>query len=68
MPRVKFKQMVISAQHGTCVPGDVVVCGEDFARHVVDDLGAAVYLEAPPAAPAAPVTPAAPAKGRRRKE
>jgi hypothetical protein len=68
MARIRFKSMVISSQYGTCMPGEMIVCSDAFARHAVEDLGAAVYLETPPAAPAAPVTPAAPVKGRRRKE
>lgn len=68
--RVRFKQLVVSPAYGNCGPGDVVVCDPGFARHVVDDLGCAEYLEKP-VAPAPKVIktaadkPAAPARKKK---
>jgi len=79
MVRIRFKRLVISPQYGNCGPGDVVSCGESFARHCVEDLRAAEYLPAPAAgsttagasAPAAVPIPApvpeAPAIKRRKR-
>lgn len=58
MVRIRFSRLVISPQYGNCGPGDVVSCGESFARHCVEDLRAAEYLPAPVAGP---VTVGAPA-------
>ncbi len=53
--RVKFKQLVVSPAYGNCGPGDVIACDPSFARHVVEELGCAEYLEKA-AAPAEVVT------------
>lgn len=55
--RIRFSRLVISPVYGNCAPGSIVACGADFARHCVEDLGAAEYL----AAPAAPAGAGAPA-------
>lgn len=68
--RVKFKQLVVSPVYGNCGPGDVIACDSSFARHVVEDLGCAEYLEKA-SAPADVVTeaavekPAAPARKKK---
>lgn len=77
MVRIRMTKLVISPVYGNCAPGSIVACGEAFARHVVEDLGAAEYLaapvapavvEAPASAAAAPSVPSAdePAAPKRR--
>lgn len=45
---IKFKRLVISPTYGNCGPGDVVRgCSDAFARHCVEELKAAEYMDAP---------------------
>ena len=76
--RIRFQKLVISTVYGNLAPGSILACSEAFARHCVEDLGAAEYLAAPvapavveaPASAAAPISepaPDAPAPKRRRR-
>lgn len=47
MRQVKFSRLVMSPVYGNCGPGDVVRCDDLFARHVVEELDCAVYVDAP---------------------
>ena len=44
---VRFKRAVFSEQYDACAPGDILRCDEAFARHVVHNLAAAEYVQAP---------------------
>lgn len=57
---VEITGQAITAQYGTLNTGDVLRTNAEFARHLVEDCGAAKYREAP--APAKDVPPAKPAK------
>jgi hypothetical protein len=57
---VRFKRVVFSHRYGSCAPGELLRCDEAFARHVVHDLAAAEYVEAPRL-----VAPPVPPKRRR---
>lgn len=46
MKQVRFTRLVISPTYGNCDAGDVIRCSDAFARHVVDDLKAAEYVQA----------------------
>lgn len=48
MARIQFTRLVISPTYGNCGPGDIVQCSEAFARHCVEGIESAVYLDAPP--------------------
>lgn len=63
MVRIKFTNLVISPRYGNCAPGDIVSCDESFARHCVNDLGCAVYLDAFPAPAVADEVPQAQVNG-----
>ncbi len=65
MRRVKFHRLVMSPVYGDCGPGDLLRCDDTFARHVVDDLGAAIYVDA---VEVPVVEPEAVKKARTRKE
>lgn len=45
MPRIKFDRLVISPIYGNCDTGDIVQCSDAFAKHCVNDLRAAKYVE-----------------------
>jgi hypothetical protein len=47
MVKVKIKGTVITAQYGALSSGDILVTSEAFAKHLVDDCGAAEYLTEP---------------------
>lgn len=47
MVRIRFTNLVVSPTYGNCAPGDIVRCGEAFARHCVEDLRSAEYLDKP---------------------
>lgn len=69
MARVKFRTTCIT-RHGTYSTGDVLVTSDEFARHLVDDCGAADYCAeaAPEIAPdPAPADPPAEKRAARRK-
>ncbi len=69
MPSVRFNDLVISPTYGDCPAGSILKnCSEAFARHVVDELGKAEYLQPsaiPAAADAEPEVDATPALSRR---
>jgi len=44
MVKVKIKATVITAQYGTLTSGDILTTNAEFAKHLVDDCGAAEYL------------------------
>lgn len=51
MARIRFTRLVISPTYGNCDLGDIIQCSEAFARHCVNDLRAAEYLEVPASKP-----------------
>jgi len=76
---VKFKTSGSNSAFGSFSPGDVLRCGDDLARHLVEDARVAEYVTqnasaAPAAAPAetpeaesAPEAASAPARRRARR-
>ncbi len=58
--QLKILKTIVSSQYGALSYGDVLRCGEAYARHLVEDLAAAKYLTAH----AAPSQPAATRKRR----
>jgi len=59
MIEVEILGIVVTHQYGTMNTGDVLRTDPDFARHLVEDCGAAKYRnqpDAPPAADAAAAT------------
>ena len=51
--RVKFTQFGHNTAVGNFGPGDVLVCGQSMARHLVEQVGCAKYYAPPAPAPAA---------------
>lgn len=49
MVEVEILGMVITHQYGTLSSGDVLRTDAAFAKHLVEDCGAAKYRSAPPA-------------------
>lgn len=45
MVKVKILGMVITNQYGVLNTGDILSTSEEFAKHLVDDCGAAEYLK-----------------------
>lgn len=48
--RVKMITTCASPIYGNMGSGDIVACDARFARHLVEEIGAAEYLDAPPPA------------------
>jgi len=46
MVEVKIIGQVITAQYGTLSTGDILKTSPEFAKHLVDDCGAAKYVKA----------------------
>ena len=57
MVQIKIKTTVISAQYGAMTRGDLLRCSAEYARHLVEELNAAEYLEAPAIPAVNPKTP-----------
>jgi len=65
---VEITGMVMTAQYGTLQTGAVLYTDAAFAKHLVEDCGAAKYRTAhAPEAPSAPAKLAAPAKSAAKK-
>jgi hypothetical protein len=47
---VEITSQAITAQYGTLSTGDILRTDAEFAKHLVEDCGAAKYLKAPAAA------------------
>lgn len=64
MPIVELKilKTIVSSQFGALSYGDVLRCGEAYARHLVEDLAAAKYVNQQPTHQLTP--PAVTRKGR----
>jgi hypothetical protein len=45
MTSVKIKGLVITSQYGTLSDGTILRTSAEFAKHLVDDCGAAEYVE-----------------------
>lgn len=60
---LKIRGTVVTARYGTLVSGDILRTDAAFARHLVEDCGAAEYQAASAPAP----EPAPPARGRKAK-
>ncbi len=63
--QVRIKGVVSMQRYGTLMSGDVLRTDAEFARHLVEDCGAAEYCSAPAAEVAAPT---AGKPGRKKKE
>ena len=64
MAQIKFKKFGANSAFGGFAPGDRMRVGETMARHLVEEIGVAEYVQ-PPAAPVAPAEVPAPAAPRR---
>lgn len=64
MVQIKFKRFGANSAFGGFAPGDKMRCGEAMARHLVEEVGVAEYVQ-PPAVPAAPVETSASVAPRR---
>ena len=65
MVQIKFITFGATSAGGSFGPGDVLRCGEDLAKHLVEEAQCAKYVEAQQPAPA--VTDEAPKRGRKAK-
>ena len=67
MVKVEILGCVMTAQYGTLSAGTILATDEAFAKHLVDDCGAAKYVDAQPVGAVEvvdpkPAKPAKPAK------
>lgn len=67
MAEIRFTKAGCSNVFGVFRPGDVLRCSDSEARHLVEEAGAAVYVEPPPD-PARVSQSAKPAKRRNKPE
>lgn len=47
MAKVRFVAFGSNTQFGSFAPGDVLTCSEALARHLVNEIGCARYVETP---------------------
>lgn len=59
---VEITSQAITAQYGTLMAGDVLRTDAEFAKHLVEDCGAAKYRHAPAQATEAPQPAAKPSR------
>jgi hypothetical protein len=62
---VEIIGQAITAQYGTLNTGDILRTSPEFAKHLVDDCGAAKYRTAPEPAPVEQVSVAKPVKAKK---
>lgn len=65
MVQIKFTTFGATSAGGSFAPGDVLRCGEDLAKHLVEQAQCAKYVEAQQPAPA--VADEATKRGRKAK-
>lgn len=64
--QIKFIRSGASSVFGGFAPGDTLRCGAEAARHLVEEAGAAVYIDGAAAATEQVAGPTAQPKRRRR--
>lgn len=63
---IRILKTIFSSQYGTLSHGDLLRCGDAYARHLVEDLAAAKYVQSQQIAPKQQKTPEKPARRARK--